>query len=324
MCTAIALNDEGLYFGRTLDYDFSYPSQVVIAPRNFPFRMQRTEPLLRHYCLMGMAFVKNGYPLFFDAFNEEGLSMAGLNFEGVGRYSQVSFSSENIAYFELIPYILGTCRNVPEARAQLLKINITGESFSPDLPVAHLHYIIADSCESITLEVTEEGLRVYDNPTGVLTNNPPFPFQVQNLENYLNVSPKPAENRFSEKIEFSFYSRGMGALGLPGDYSSMSRFVRAAFLKLNSPAAQSEQENVSRFFGIMDSVSVPKGACVMENGNYQETLYTCLMSANRGVYYYTTKENRRVSAVDMKKVDKRGSSLICYPLRTQEDIFLQN
>ena len=154
MCTAIALNDEGLYFGRTLDYDFSYPSQVVIAPRNFPFRMQRTEPLLRHYCLMGMAFVKDGYPLFFDAFNEEGLSMAGLNFEGVGKYSQVSFSSENVAYFELIPYILGTCRNVPEARAQLLKINITEESFSPDLPVAHLHYIIADSCESITLEVT--------------------------------------------------------------------------------------------------------------------------------------------------------------------------
>ncbi len=324
MCTAVSVNGESFYFGRTLDYDFSYPSQVVIAPRSFPFEMLRAEPLYRHYCIMGMAYVVRGYPLFFDGVNEEGLCMAGLNFEGYGVFSQADFAHENIASFELIPYILGTCRNVPEARAALSEINITGESFSPQLTPAPLHYLIADSVEAIVLEATKEGVKIYDNPVGVLTNNPPFPFQMQNLANYMNVSPGVGENRFSERIELSEYSRGMGAIGLPGDFSSMSRFVRGAFLKLNSPRSESERENVSSFFRIMDSVTVPKGACVLESGKFEETLYTCCMSPLHGIYYYVSRENRRVSAVDMKKVDKRGRSLICYPLNLREDIFLQN
>ncbi len=324
MCTAISINDFGLYFGRTLDYDFSYPAEVVVMPRSFRLPLVHEEALLRHYAVMGMAYVKGGYPLFFDAFNEEGLAMAGLNFEGEAHFCKVSFGFKNIAAFELIPYVLGTCRNVPEVRAELMKMNITDDSFSPDLPVAPLHYLIADSMESITLEATKEGVKIYDNPVGVLTNNPPFPFQLQNLANYMNLSPYRAENRFSDKLELFESSRGMGALGLPGDFSSTSRFVRAAFLKLNSVCTEGEQENVGRFFSVMNSLSVPKGACRLEDERFEETLYTCCMSVQRGIYYYTSKSNRRISAVDMKKIDRRGGSLICYPLNLREDIFLQN
>ncbi len=324
MCTAISLFSESLYFGRTLDFDFTYPCQVVITPRSFPLRLLREETLYRHYAMIGMAYLRDSFPLYYDGMNEEGLCIAGLNFEGNAYYSKEKAGSVNIASFELIPYLLGACASVREVRVKLYNMNITDDRFSPDLPSAQLHYLIADRYEAITLEITDRGLQVYDNPVGVLTNNPPFAYQVNNLTNYLNVSPYPAENRFSESINLQEYSRGMGALGLPGDFSSMSRFVRAAFMKLNSVPEIGEKKNLSRFFSLMDTVSVPKGACRIEGDRFEETLYTCCMSTEHGVYYYKTKENRRITSVDMKRVDRRGGSLICYPLKREEDIFLQN
>jgi choloylglycine hydrolase len=160
--------------------------------------------------------------------------MAGLNFVGNAVYGRPESGKENIAQFELIPWILAQCATVRDARKLLETVNITDTAFSADLPPAQLHWMIGDREAVITVEAVREGLRIYDNPVGVLTNNPPFDEQLFNLNNYLNLSAQEPENRFSDKIDLKPCSRGMGALGLPGDWSSPSRFVRAAFVKLNS------------------------------------------------------------------------------------------
>ncbi len=127
-------------------------------------------------------------------------------------------------------------------------LNLTDTPFSDNLPLAQLHWIIADRDACITVESVQDGLKIYDNPVGVLTNNPPFNYQMFNLNNYMHLAPENHGNTFSKQLELDQYSRGMGAMGLPGDLSSQSRFVRVAFVKMNSLSGDSEAESVSQFF----------------------------------------------------------------------------
>ncbi len=324
MCTALSLTTRDFYFGRTLDYEHSYVDEVTITPRNFPFSFRHTGIIKNHYAIIGMAYVKDGYPLYYDAINEKGLGMAGLNFVGNAKYSSLTDGKCNVAQFEFIPYILSQCQNVCEAKKLLSKINITDTPFSAELPIAQLHFIISDKDESICVESMEDGLFVYDNPTGVLTNNPPFPIQMFNLNNYMHLCNREPKNLFSDKLSLKAYSRGMGALGLPGDLSSQSRFVRAAFARLNSVSGDSEAESVSQFFHILGSVEQVRGLCQVENGKYEITIYTSCANASRGIYYYTTYNNRQITAVDMHKINLDTASLVRYPLYTKEQIKRQN
>ncbi len=324
MCTAVSFKTKGFYFGRTLDYEFLYPCEVTFAPRNFPFDFRFIRKQESHYAMLGMAYVMNGYPLYFDAVNEHGLCMAGLNFVGNAVYKEPQKDKENVASFEFIPYILGRCQSVSQAKQYLKDLNITDTPFTMGLPVSQLHWMIADEKESITVESVAEGLKVYQNPVGVLTNNPPFKEQLFNLNNHAYLSPKQAENRLSDKLDFCEYSRGMGALGLPGDYTSQSRFVRAAFVKVNSHSGESEEESVTQFFHILNAVSVPEGACEVANGEYDKTLYSSCMSADKGIYYYKPYESHSLFAVDMNKEDMESQSLKCYPFLKESKVTFLN
>ena len=233
MCTAATYKTKDLYFGRTLDYEFSYGETVTVTPRNFRLEFRHMGVTERHFAFIGMAHVADNYPLYYDAVNEKGLCIAGLNFVGNAHYRECREGKDNLAQWELIPWIMARCASVSEAKALLARINLTAEPFAPNLPTAQLHWIISDKSGSITLESVSDGIFVYDNPVGVLTNNPPFPIQLFNLNNYMGLSVDNPENRFSERLELNAYSRGMGAIGLPGDLSSASRFVRVAFTKMN-------------------------------------------------------------------------------------------
>ncbi len=324
MCTAVSFKTKGFYFGRTLDFEFLYPCEVVFTPRRFPFDFRFSGKQESHYAMLGMAYVMNGYPLYFDAVNEHGLCMAGLNFVGNAVYKEAAKDKENVASFEFIPYILGRCQSVAQAKMCLKNLNITDTPFTMGLPVSQLHWMIADEKESVTVEAVADGLKVYQNPVGVLTNNPPFREQLFNLNNYAHLSPKPAQNRLSESLDFCEYSRGMGALGLPGDYTSQSRFVRAAFVKLNSHCGESEEESVNQFFHILNSVSVPEGACEVVGGEYDKTLYSCCMSAGKGIYYYKPYESHSLFAAHMSKEDMESDSLKSYPFLKESKITFLN
>ncbi|MGN0494050.1 MAG: choloylglycine hydrolase, partial [Acutalibacteraceae bacterium] len=254
MCTAATYKTNDFYFGRTLDYEFSYGDEVTVMPRNFPLRFRAAEALKSHYAIIGMAHVAGDYPLFYDAINEKGLGMAGLNFVGNAYYRDEISGRDNVAQFEFIPWILAQCATLSEAKGLLEKTNITNTPFSEALPTAQLHWIIADRDGAITVESVKGGIKIYDNPVGVLTNNPPFDEQLFRLNDFMHLSPKQPENTFSAGLSLKAYSRGMGALGLPGDLSSQSRFVRVAFTKMNSVSGGSESESVSQFFHILGSV----------------------------------------------------------------------
>ena len=324
MCTAVTYRTKNFYFGRTLDYECSYPEEVTITPRNYPFRFRHMGAVDSHYAMIGMAFVQNGYPLYYDAVNEKGLGMAGLNFVGNACYGEFLQGRENVAFFEFIPWILSQCATVADARALIEKINLTAEVFSEKLPAASLHWLIADRDSAITVESMADGIHVYDNPVGALTNNPPFPQQMFRLNDYMRLSRKDPENLFGAGLPLSCYSRGMGALGLPGDLSSQSRFVRASFVKMNSVSDGTENESVSQFFHILGSVDQQRGCCDVGDGAYEITIYTSCCNADKGIYYYTTYDNHQITAVDMHRENLEGSTLARYPLIKGERINWQN
>lgn len=324
MCTAVTYHTKDFYFGRTLDYEYSYSEEVTVTPRNLPFSFRAMGTLESHYAMIGMAHVVDDFPLYFDAVNEKGLAMAGLNFVGYAHYQDPAPGKDNVASFEFIPWILAQCATVEQARELIERMNLTNIHFSDELPPSQLHWIIADHDQAITVESVREGIRVYPNPAGVLTNNPPFDEQLFQLNNYMRLSPQTPENRFSDRLDLHAYSRGMGALGLPGDLSSQSRFVRAAFVKLNSVSGHTEPESVSQFFHILGSVAQPRGCCDVGDGKFEITIYTSCCNTDKGIYYYTTYDNHQITAVNMHKEKLDDVFLVRYPLITGEQICAQN
>lgn len=324
MCTAATYRTDDFYMGRTLDYEFSYGEEITVMPRNFPLSFRHGGGTDRHYAIIGMAHVADGYPMYYDAVNEKGLGMAGLNFAASARYSEPEDGKQNVAQFEFIPWVLSQFASLEQARSAIEKINLVGTTYDSRYPAAKMHWIIADKSGAITVEPTKGGLKIYDNAPGVLTNEPPFDMQLFNLNNYMRLSPKQPENSFSDALDLGTYSRGMGGLGLPGDLSSMSRFVRAAFTKLNSLSGSGEAESVGQFFHILGSVEQVRGCCEVAQDKYEITIYTSCFNADKGVYYYTTYNNRRITAVDMHRENLDSDSLARYPMLDKEDVFRQN
>ena len=324
MCTAATYKTKCHYFGRNLDYHISYGESVVVTPRNHPFEFRRMGRLDHHYALIGMATLAGDVPLYFDATNEKGLSMAGLNFPKNACYKPEMEGRDNVAPFEFIPWILGQCASVKEARTLLDRINLLAEPFSEQLPLAPLHWIIADRDEAIVVEQMQDGLKVYDNPVGILTNNPPFDYHMHNLNNYLNVTADVPVSRFAPDYVLERHSLGMGSMGLPGDMSSPSRFVRAAFTKLNSFSGEDESSSVSQFFHILESVAQPRGCTCVGEGEYEYTLYSSCVNTDTGVFYYTTYENGQINAVDMHREDLDGVKPVSYPLIRGQQFNQQN
>lgn len=324
MCTAITYKTKDFYFGRTLDYEISYGDEVTITPRNYEFNFRHKQNIKNHYAIIGMAYVTENYPLYYEAVNEKGLGIAGLNFVGNAQYNKKIEGKDNITQFEFIPWILSQSTTVKEAKKLIEKINLLDEPFSTNLPLAQLHWIISDSIESITVEAVKDGIKIYENPVGVLTNNPTFDKQMFELNNYMNLSTKSPKNTFAKSLDLDKYSRGMGAIGLPGDLSSQSRFIRAAFVKLNSVSKEEEKESVSQFFHILNSVEQQRGCCELDDGIFEITIYTSCCNASKGIYYYTTYDNHQITAIDMHKENLNSENLIIYPLIKDEQIKMQN
>lgn len=324
MCTAATYKTKDFYFGRTLDYEFSYGETVTVTPRNFAINFRHMGEQKQHFAFVGMAHVAGNYPLYYDAVNEKGLCIAGLNFVGNAEYNKPVSGKDNIAQWELIPWILGQCENLSEARERLETMNLCNDPFSPNLPLAQLHWIISDKSGSITVESVHDGLFVYDNPVGVLTNNPPFPMQMFNLNNYMGLSSDNPKNLFSDRLELNTYSRGMGAIGLPGDLSSMSRFVRVAFTRMHAISGEDEKSSVSQFYHILGSVDQQRGCCRLADGKYEISIYTSCCNADKGIYYYKTYDNHSINGVDMRRENLDGSALISYPLVTDMELRIQN
>ncbi len=324
MCTAVTYQTKDFYFGRNLDLHMSYNETVTVTPRNFPLRFRYGKVIGDHYAMIGMATVSEGYPLYYEATNEKGLSLAGLNFPDNATYYSKAENMDNIAPFELIPWLLGQCATAAEAVEFLEKLNLWNIPFSQQFPLSPLHWLMADKTGSIVIEPLADGLHLCENPVGILTNNPPFEYHLYNLVNYMNLTVEIPKNRFSEKVLLKPYSLGMGGIGLPGDLSSGSRFVRATFTKLNSVSGNTESESISQFFHILGSVAQQRGLTAVDVEEYEYTIYSSCCNADKGIYYYKTYENDQINAVYLRNEDLNGKKLTTYPLIKSQQINIQN
>ncbi len=410
MCTAISLTSKEHYFGRNLDLDRSYGEEVAVMPRKFPLTFKKSAAPTERYAIIGMATVvqrsKNnsfkkygGLPLFYDAVNEHGLAIAGLNFphnayyvpladceknntpialplmdsadkrlpafdtshnnpsaspsklihdEPMAPHSELAHdetatpifdfeenkqllsppsSLENrytVAPFEVIPWILRQCKSVREAVALMERTTVADISFSDELPATPLHWMLSDKEQNAVIEPMRDGLKIYNNSIGVLTNNPPLKYQLENLEKYWGL--KPDNDGASENTEapYSSASYGLGAVGLPGDVSSKSRFVRAAFFRKNSVSDEGELNSVGQFFHLLSSVEVARGICKTDEGKEHFTVYSSCINTERALYYYTTYGNRRISCVDMRRCDLDGEKISRFNLTKKQNVFYQN
>lgn len=305
MCTAISFLSKDHYFGRTLDLEYSYEETITITPRNFPLHFRSQNSMTHHYAFIGMAYVQKQYPLYYEATNEKGLSMAGLHFPNHADYKQMQLLKDNITPFEFIPWILGQCQTVDEARPLLDRINIWENNFSTELPLTPLHWLLSDARYSIVIESTKSGLQIYDNPYGVMTNAPTFDIHLKNLQksHHSSLSAPPK---------------------IPGDWSSESRFIRAVHVLRNSFHPSSERERVSQFFHILSSVEQPKGHNPNGENLYKYTIYSSCCNTSKGIYYYKTYDNHQITAIDMRKENLDSNYLISYPLIKDCYVKIQN
>ncbi len=324
MCTALSICTKDHYFGRNLDLDRSYGEEVCVMPRKYPLIFRQMGEICEHYAMIGMATVVGGIPLFYEAANEYGLAMAGLNFPGNAWYAPIQQDKDNVAPFEFIPWILAQCKNVEQATVLLQRISLADIHFSHQLPLSPLHWIISDSQRSVVVESMKDGIHIHEDPVHVLTNNPPFEHHMANLENYRHLRIDNKEVVMPAEDGYTSYCQGLGAVGLPGDLSSKSRFVRMVFDRENSVCAEDEASSVGQFFHLLTSVEMVKGVCRTDEGHWDITGYSACINTAQGLYYYTTYGNRRISCVDMHRTDLDSSAVSRFPLILNESIEYQN
>ena len=291
MCTCMSLTAQHHFFGRTLDHDREHTSPVVVMPRHAPVAFRRAGTLCSHPAMIGTAAVIAGFPLFYDATNEHGLSMAGLNFPGLAQYHPPQDGTDNITPFELIPWVLSQCETVQDARRLLSHLTVAAIPFSARLPMTPLHWMLDDRHESVVIESAADGLHVYDNPVRVLTNSPAFPEQMAALDDF-RQSDRP----------------------LPGDYDSTPRFIRAAVVRHACASDGDERDAVPHFMHMMAAVSPPRGMVRTDSGRLHFTRYTSCCDADTGVYYVSSYLDPAVRCASMHRVQLDGRELTECPL----------
>lgn len=324
MCTAISFKSKSHYFGRNLDLEYSYNESITITPRNYPIKFCCEKTVNHHYAIIGTAYIRDDFPLYYDATNEKGLSVAGLRFTDATYQTRNNSSKYNISPFELILWVLSGCKDVFQARKLLENTNLVSMDFSSELPVAPLHWIIADKNSSFVIEPTAQGVKIYDNPVNVLTNSPAFPCHLNNLKKYIDLPLFKSGKKISDKLIPEPYSFSIGAIGLPGDFSSTSRFVRAAYTLNNSICEKDELSSVSQFFHILSSVSQKRGCVRLNDGKYHITVYSSCCNTDKGIYYYTAYDNSQITAVDMHHEELDSVSLISYKMLKKGKFNYQN
>lgn len=304
MCTTVSIRKNSLYFGRNMDIENHFGEKIIHTPRHFLINYRHIKDE-GGYALLGVGAEIDGIPLYADAVNEKGLCMAGLNFLYNASYGKYKTKAVNLAPYEIIPYFLRSCASVDEVKSLVRSINITDTPVNPSVSVPYLHFHIADKYASAVLEATSCGIKIYDDPYGILTNNPTFPYHVSRVLQYNGLKNHEDKNGFYVK---ELYSLGLGAYGLPGDLSSSSRFVRGEFFLRNLTVSDGEEE--ASAFRVLEALSVPKGAVLTERGKPHYTLYSCCINAEKVLYHVRRYGSLSVITVSLFDADICGNKLL--------------
>ncbi len=330
-CTSMLLpaKDGGFVYGRTLEFGLDLRSQLIVIPRKLTFT--GTGPQGRvgeggmkwttKYAATGANAL--GLPVILDGFNEKGLAGGLFNFPGFADFQAVppGKDAQSLASFELLTYILTNFATVDEVKAAVPKIFVSGvklPQFGNMVPPAHFS-IHDTSGKSIVIEYTNGGtLNIYDNPTHVLTNSPPFPFQLQNLSQYQYVTAAVLPPMKVGNVELAAASSGDGMNGLPGGFLAPARFVRAYFAQVNAPKLNTSNETVGLAFHLMNGFDLPPGSIGTsakaggEGGGvdgFETTEWTAVSDLKNLRYYIKTYDNADLRMVDLGKTDLNAEAI---------------
>lgn len=313
MCTGIRFcdNNGNMFFGRNLDWSEGYGQKVVITPRGYQYHSAFLGDMTPKYAVIGMAIIEENKPLYFDCGNEAGLAIAGLNFPGYAKYEDSAIDGKtNVSAYEFPLFVAMNFSTVDEVEQALKNVAIIAKPINEKYPVSMLHWIIGDKNRSIVVEYTAAGMQIFQNDVDVLANQPDYAWHKENLRNYMNIdSSQPAKVSW-ERAELTPFGTGSMMRGLPGDYYSPSRFVRAAYLNTHYPTKSTEEENVARLFHTLAGVAMIDGAAAMASGDFEKTVYTGGFSAATKTYYWNTYDDVSVRKVSMSEVDITGTDLI--------------
>ena len=313
MCTGIRFSDGSgnLYLARNLDWTFGYGERVVLTPTGYATRSPfGAVPGIRH-AVLGIGIVEEDTPLYFDCGNDAGLAVAGLNFPGYAEYAPEPVEGAvNVAAYEFPLWVASQFASVDEVEAALGGVVIVDKPINEKYPSSLLHWFIGDSKRAIVVEYTGDGMHVFKDDVDVLTNQPGFPWHHENLRNYLNASPDFPEKVVLGRANLAPFGSGSLMRGIPGDYYSPSRFVRAAYVNAHYPAKTTEEENVSRAFHTLQQVAMVDGNAAMGSGEFEKTIYTGLFSSRTMTYYWNTYEDPAIQRVAMADHAAGGTEIV--------------
>ncbi len=326
-CSSFAWNTEdGTHLlGRTYDqFGTLSGNRIVLIPPGTAMGTAvgtREKNVRVRYAMAGMAVMGLHTPILVDGVNEKGLMGALLNYPGYGVSEMIKQDGKSSVHPGfLVNFLLGRAESVEEAVRELKKIRISNELvFGETMSV---HYMFSDRTgEAVVVEPEEGGLKIHRDTIGVMTNSPDYLWHRTNLRNYGGVFYSEGPRKFLNMELMGFGEALGGGFGLPGDYSSPSRFVRLAALKEAAVKGKNEEDGVMRMFQIFSSVDTPEGILRSEDKEkgYEMTLCISVMCAESGTYYFSVRENRRICAVQLNgKLE--GQGICCYELPRRQDV----
>ena len=308
MCTSIVYenNNQDFFLARTMDFSIPLDGKPIFIPKNYSFyEKQKEKNFTTQYDFIGAGKMVEEY-MFADGVNEKGLSAASLYFSDDAVYSKSEHKNEvTLASHDVIAWLLGNCESVKEVKDKLTQMLIIEEVSAIVGGVVPLHWVVADKTgESVVIESVATGLHIYDNSVRVMTNSPSYPWHLTNLNQYAKLADTSSDKQSFKDFVAQGNGAGSGALGLPGDYTSISRFIRMAFVTEFAEKGNSSLESVNIISRMLAAVYIPKGIKRKKNGVIDYTQYMSFMDLSAKKYYINYYESNRFIEIELEKISK--------------------
>jgi len=316
-CTGLQVKTEdgAIISGRTLEFGIFLPTSAVVVPRGYHFVGQTPKgegkKWSSKYASVGVIIADN--EVILDGINEKGLSVGMFYLPGYTTYSDTTAKNQNISMSasDFNQWMLSQFATVAEVKKAVENGEVAlSKVLTPGFPpqVQPFHFLINDkSGKSLVIEAIDGKLVVYDNPVGALTNAPTFDWHMTNLKNYVNLRAENPKNITINDTVVNSLGQGTGMLGLPGDYTPPSRFIRAVAFSVTAIPEENAQRGVYQVFHLLNNFDIPVGlARTVHKGHiYSDyTMLTTVRDSKNLRFYYKTYENQNIMMVDLKQIDK--------------------
>lgn len=326
-CTGMRLKaeDGSVAMARTMEFGTDTDSDILFVPRGQSWQSVMPKGAKgmawkNDYAFMGT----NGFGmdhLVIDGVNEKHMYVGGFWFAGQAEYSkfQPKLAKTSLNPADFIAWVLGTCANLKDVRAKLAKIQIPAVYLEAMHQVPGVHWIIVEGTgKALVVEPLRGKLVINDNPVGVFTNRPEFTWHQANLNNYINLHAANVPQAKLGEADLTAFGQGTGMLGLPGDYTPPSRFVRAAFLLNSAHPAKDADGNITLAWNLINNVSIPKGAAREFDKDGKEhddyTQWTVVYDLTRCAVTFRTYGNQDIRVVRMDKLPINGDKKLIAPM----------